>query len=335
MLGVKEVLIAKTLEERLIDNLTLWDSVRYSDLDSRIRAARLLGANYRGLGRWSEAETLFSQMRNECESAARPVDANEFSLWISNLHYHMGDYTTAIDLIRKVIEREKNLGNEWQAADIAAYYLAKPLFMTDQMEEHEETVRFTLKAFEDYRPPTFAQRVPFFLCELSNNYCETGRATDAEDLARHQVAEFRQLSVKAGIPLALMTLGKAAVLTGSLDAASEALTEALTTYQSWGKEGFVCDCLVALSQVALARGDFQGAEHYAGQGVAEARLGPRINEGLADTSHLNNALVQAYRVARRHGHQREAEVLRAEAYDLAAKHNRKLILRHLYEVNTE
>lgn len=321
-----------TLQERLVTNLAMWRESAGAGLSERVRAAHLLGATYRGLGRWNEALALFQRMRDECAAAGDLAGVNDFDTFISNLYYHMGHYDRAIGLIRVVIAREREVSDECQAAATGAYYLAKPLFITDKLEEHRAVVTGAIKAFRMRRPPATEQRLPWFLCELVDNYRETGRAAEAETIAAEQIAAFRITGQEAGIPYALMVHGFAAVAARRPELAEASLDEALGMYRALGREGFVCDCLVGLSRTALAKGDIVTARTHAGEALREARLGPRRTEGLADTVHLNRVLVQVYATERSGGDEAEAAAALSEARQLAERHGRKLILRQIIEV---
>lgn len=321
-----------SLEEKLVNSLAAWREAAGAELPERKRAAHLLGAHYRGLGRWDEAMALFSLVRDECAAADDLDGVNEFDTWLSNLHYHMGDYARAIDLIRAVIEREAAV-DVWRAAVTGAYYLAKPLFITDRLEEHQAVVIRAIETFRARRPPHADQRLPWFLTELASNWLETGRATEAVTLAAEQVSVFRAADHDAGIPHALMVLGFAAVAAGQPEAAETSLAEALGLYRASGREAFVCDCLVGLSRAAVLAGDLPLARGRATEALAEARLGPRRTEGLADSIHLNNVLVQVYVAEKLMGNLAAADAASVEANRLAERYDRKLILRHLAEAS--
>ncbi len=318
-----------TLEERLVTSLAAWRQAVDSGLPERKRAAHLLGAHYRGLGRWDEALALFRLVRDECAAADDLDGVNEFDTWLSNLHYHMGDYARAIDLIRAVIERESAV-DVCRAAETGAYYLAKPLFITDQLEEHRAVVARAVETFRAKRPPHADQRLPWFLTELANNWLETGRAAEAVALAAEQVAVFRATASTSGIPHALMVHGFAAVAAGWPELAEASLAEALGLYRTSGREAFVCDCLIGLSRAAVLAGDLPLAQARAAEALAEARLGPRRTEGLADTIHLN-VLVQVYLAEKLVGNLAAAGAAFEESRGLAQRHGRQLILRHLSE----
>ena len=156
-----------------------------------------------------------------------------------------------------------------------------------------------------------------------------GDADGAQELIAEQVHAFRQSNPKFGLPWAQLVRGAVEVELGNFAEAHAALAESLSIYERNQQEAYVVDVLTEQSRLAMAQGGPQQAVDIAERAVAEARKGPRMREGLADTRHLNFALAQAARAYLAVHDQDGGAAAYDEALGLAAATNRGLIMRDL------
>lgn len=288
-----------------------------------------LGASYRALGRWDQALRIFDTGLSQAQEAGETEIASRFLISKSCTFYHMGRYARAIEFATRATVNPIPAVSK---AEYISYYLANPYLMLGDLARYlslQEEAIDLVKLLSDKEE---REVLPWTLCRLAKGWDMTGDSERANPVLVDHVAIFRNREHRFGMPFSMLILGENLLHLGKPQESEQFLTEALVLYEANGQEGLLVDTMVALSKAAAAMKNMEEARLYANQAVEEARRGPRKAEGLADTRHLNQALIQAARVYLDLGRKHDSLAFYGEALDLASRSNRRLMLAEILEL---
>ena len=312
------------LEKQLKQDKGRFEALKPEDHSEEARGRMTaLGASYRALGMWDQALRVFSSGLSSAQRVGDTEDTSGFLISMSCTFYHMGHYARAIEYATRATVLPIS---DLSKAKYVSYYLANPYLMLGDLARYvalqEEAINFT-KLLSDKEE---RECVPWFLCRLARGWDMTGDSERANPVLVDHVAIFRNMEHRFGMPFSMLVLGENLLHLGKPQESEQFLTEALVLYEANGQEGLLVDTVIALSKAAAAMKNMEEARLYADQAVEEARRGPRKAEGLADTRHLNQALIQAAQVYLKLKRKHESLTFYGEALDLASRSNRRLML---------
>jgi tetratricopeptide (TPR) repeat protein len=282
--------------------------------DGFFDSARLFGGSLRALGKWSEALDVFADAFNKASCSQQTDREREFLVWISNVYYHSGRYSRAIEIAARALSKCQNNSEH---ISILRYYLALPVLRVGDVTRYNELISEALSLFDKKVDP---ERWAWLQCDKSRALFLQGSREQAAQLVSRQVRTFRLPghSHKFGLPGALLLNGK--ILMGmDTDAAFVLLEEAQNLYAENNQEGFVVDCLRLLSKVRYLQERFDEAVSLAEIAIEECNKGPRKNEGLVDKFHLLQVLLWRVYLLLELGDKAKAAIDQQEAMKLLEK----------------
>jgi tetratricopeptide (TPR) repeat protein len=290
------------------------------------RTLEAFGGWCRALGLWEEALKAYDRGLRLCEPENDPTEVSRFLTWKSNVFFHSGIYGRAVEFATQAVSVSPT---DLEKAGRMSYFLGLPHLMLGDISNYVSLQQQALDILPTAPEDERERRVAWYRTRLAKGLLLQGDADDARQLIAEQVHAFRQTNPKFGLPWAQLVRGAVEVELSNFAEAEAALAESLSIYERNQQEAYVVDVLTEQSKLAVAQGEPRQAVALAEQAVAEARKGPRVRGGLADTRHLNFALAQAARAYLEIRDRERAAAAYDEALRLAAATNRGLIMRDL------
>lgn len=275
---------------------------------------------------WDDALSTFNIGLEYCKNAYDEDGIREYYIWESNVYYHAGLYGRAIESATKGLNCQIT---DYSRSGDMAYYLGKPYLLLGDVQKYIDLQYKAIKLIEPLDKKLIEYDMAWDLTYLAEGLGYIGDFDSAYEIISEQVPIFKKLNQDHGIPYGLFVLGKIAMGLNKYDEAESALQEAFTLYEKLKRESFVVDIFVEFSKLAIKKNDIWKAKHYVDKAIEEARKGPRESEGLADSIHLNYALVQGAKVYLTSGETEKGQTFYKEAFNLAVDTSRKLLLKEL------
>ena len=282
--------------------------------DGFFESASLFGGSLRALGKWAEALDVFAGAFNKASCSQQTDREREFLVWISNVYYHSGRYSRAIEIAARALSKCQNNS---ERISILRYYLALPVLRVGDVTRYDELISEALSLFD---PNVDPERWTWLQCDKGRALFLLGSREQAAQLVSRQVQTFRLPghSHKFGLPRALLLSGEI-LIEMDTDAACVLLEEAQNLYAENNQEGFVVECLRLLSKVRYLQERFDETMSFAEIAIEECNKGPRKNEGLADKFHLLQVLLWRVYLLLEFGDKDKAAIDQQEAMKLLEK----------------
>jgi tetratricopeptide (TPR) repeat protein len=252
-----KVPLAAQLAEKVLDTPGLDDQPLI-----RLGGHHQLGlANYY-TGHFAEALAHHTTETGLAREVGNPLILLRARIWrVANLAM-LGETQKAIAEARELTLERDRLGSARESAqahlflgDILADARSPRSDRDDAVGEYEAAIRYAEKAKDP-------RRVGWAHYKTSELLRETGRLDDAFDRAQLACHILAQVGDQAGLSVSLKARGQVAMSRGDLDGAEADFVQALGHLRGTRQSLYEIDVVLRLAQVAVARGNLEGAREY-------------------------------------------------------------------------
>ena len=189
---------------------------------------------------------------------------------IGNVFADQGDLKGAMEMYQQALPIQREIGERtYYAASLTS--LGRALRQQGDANGATKSVEEALSIYQQLGEKGNAAETSLVLVDLA---CDSGRAADAEQMARAAIQEFHAEKVTDDEILGEVLLSRSTLEQGKLDESKKAIARAAKLSERSGNVTVRMPREIQSAYVRAAAKDFSGAEHIANQVLAEAgRLG--------------------------------------------------------------
>jgi len=258
-------LAASRFEEAIVS----YEALLELEPPDRIRGELLCGLAeaYSGVGRDSEAIAAAADAVRLLDASGRQSQAAIARYWLANGQYMCGNIDEALSIDSALLEKVR--GGLLVEPDFEARLLMSLSSYASKQGQHAKALAY-LEEVRGVSATLDARRRGSYLYDLSYSYRETGDIEAAVKAGTSSLALFRASGHEYGIGALENDLALSFLALSNTERAQDLASSSAEHFTRLGDRRWLAHVRETQAQVALARGDLDGARGFADTALAEA-----------------------------------------------------------------